>query len=114
MKIAVIGSRTIKDYCLVEQELKKIISQDDEIISGGASGVDEIAEMFAKKNKIKLTIFKAEWSKYGKKAGYIRNKEIWKYCDWGIAFWDGKSKGTQHSFKLAKELNKKIIIKEIK
>lgn len=113
MRIAVVGSRTIKDYYLVEQELKKIISQDDEIISGGANGVDELAEIFAKKYKIKLTIFKAEWSRYGKKAGYLRNKEIWKYCDFGIVFWDGKSKGAQHSFKLAKELNKKIIIKEV-
>jgi hypothetical protein len=44
----------------------------------------------------------ADWAKYGPAAGPIRNKEIIDACDVVIAFWDGKSKGTANSIKLAK------------
>ncbi len=44
-----------------------------------------------------MTIFIAEWDKYGKSAGYIRNRLIVQESDMIVAFWDGKSKGTKHS-----------------
>ena len=42
----------------------------------------------------KLKIFKADWNKYGRSAGPIRNKEMLDYADHVIAFYDGISKGT--------------------
>ena len=81
-----------------------------EIVSGGAKGADGFAERYAKEKNIPLKVFKAGWDKYGKRAGYIRNKEIWEYADQGIAFWDGRSRGTAHSFELSKFLGKKIKI----
>ena len=46
------------------------------IISGGAAGADSLAEKYAKENYIPITIYPANWPKYGKGAGPIRNKQM--------------------------------------
>lgn len=74
-----------------------------EIISGGARGVDRLGEKFAKIGNIKLTVIKPNWKKYGKKAGFLRNKEMVDKADALIAIWDGKSKGTKHTIDLARK-----------
>lgn len=109
MKLLVVGSRSIKNYNIVKENLDPIKENITEIISGGARGIDELAERYARENDIPIKIFKPDWS-IGARAGYLRNKKMWLYCDEGIAFWDGVSKGTQHSFGLSNELGKKITI----
>lgn len=112
MKIAIIGSRTFSDYSLLEETLKPYEDKITTIMSGGAKGADELGERWANEKEKETIIFYPDWDTYGKRAGYIRNKKIVENSDGVIAFWDGKSKGTQHSFRLCKELNvplKKII-----
>ena len=101
MKIAIIGSRNIKNI-----NLKEYITNADEIVSGGACGVDALAAEYAKQNGIKLTEFLPEYNKYGKGAPLIRNKQIVNYSDKIIAFWDGKSRGTAYTINYAKSINK--------
>ena len=109
-KVAIVGSRNFDDYELLSERLKNYVGNISEIISGGAKGADSLAEMFADEYGIKKTIFKAEWDKFGRSAGIIRNKDIVKNCDVLIAFWDGKSKGTKNSIDLATIQNKKVTI----
>lgn len=113
MRVAVIGSRSFNDYELVKKVLDTIKDSITLIVSGGCKGADLLGERYAKENNIETLIFLPEWDKYNKAAGYIRNKLIIENADLVIAFWDGKSPGTQHSFKLAKELNKTIHIVKI-
>jgi len=89
MKIAVIGSRSFQDLDLLEKYItEKIdISSIRSIISGGAIGTDQLAEMFAEKYNIPIDIIYPEWDKYGKRAGIIRNIEIVKKSDLIFAFW---------------------------
>jgi predicted Rossmann fold nucleotide-binding protein DprA/Smf involved in DNA uptake len=109
MKYAVIGSRSVTDYELVEKILLTHIKPNDIIVSGGATGADSLGAKFAHKHCKNLpTIFKPNWKKYGKSAGYKRNVLIINECDSVIAFHDGKSKGTLHSIKLAKKQCKTI------
>ncbi len=112
MKIAVVGSREgfTKDDIVNKLTLELEEIRDIEIISGGARGVDSWAEEFAIRNQINTTIFKPEWNKYGKGAGFIRNKLIVDRADRVIAFWDGKSKGTKHSIDYAKSKGKDVKI----
>ena len=111
MKILVCGSRT---YNNCNPKLQKVldsisVTEGDTIISGGARGADHYAEEYAKVRKCHLKVFNADWDKYGKRAGYIRNAEmIDQKPDIVIAFWDGISKGTKNTISLAK--NKKIPI----
>lgn len=106
MKIAVIGSRDFSDVKLLEEKLDTFKNRIIELISGGAQGADTIAEAWAIVNNIPVTLFKPDWKTYGKAAGIKRNKQIIESCDYCIAFWDGKSKGTASSLKFCKQLNK--------
>lgn len=52
------------------------LPSDIEIISGGAKGADSIAEDWATIAYCKCHVFEAEWGKYGKSAGPVRNKRM--------------------------------------
>ena len=96
MKIVIAGSRTITDMKVLIKVLSLCgykITEQDEIVSGGARGVDTLGEIYAKQAGIKVTIFKPDWDKYGKSAGVIRNYEMAKYCDKAIVIHNG-SKGS--------------------
>lgn len=118
-KIAVVGSRAFVNpgvRALIEWELKCLLLKATkngislEIVSGGARGVDSIAAQWARDNEVSLIEILPDWDTHGRAAGFIRNEVIWDKADCGIAFWDGKSKGTAHSFDLAKEQSKPIKI----
>jgi hypothetical protein len=108
MRLAIIGSRTFNSFSIVEKVLDKYKSKITTVVSGGARGADSIGAAWANKYDKKLVVFKPNWDTYGKSAGYLRNKDIIENCDGCIAFWDGKSKGTKHSFKLCKEFKKPL------
>jgi hypothetical protein len=112
MKLAVIGSRSFDDYRILKTTLEPLIEQFKvtTIVSGGAKGADSLAEKFAKEHGLELNIFPADWDKHGKAAGYIRNVDIWNNSDLGVAFWDGESKGTAHSFQISKKQNKQLFV----
>lgn len=115
MKIAVVGSRNFNNKDFVINKLSAIILDleyydDILIISGGAYGVDSWAEEVALIHKISKIIFKPDWDKYGKRAGFLRNELIVNEADKVIAFWDGQSKGTKNSIDLAIKAKKPIDI----
>lgn len=106
-KVIVAGSRSIKNYPIIEMKLFDYLFNhlNIEIVSGTARGVDKLGERFANKYDIPLKQFPADWDKYGKSAGYKRNEQMAKYADALVAFWDGESKGTKHMIDLAKKYN---------
>lgn len=112
MKVIIAGSRSFNNYIILHNKCTELLKNqfEIEIISGTANGADKLGERFAKENNYKLTQFPADWSKFGKSAGYFRNEEMAKYADALIVFWDGKSKGTKHMIDLAKKYNLKIRI----
>ena len=101
MKIAVIGSRNISVI-----NIGSYLSDCDEIVSGGAVGVDSCAAEYASENGIKLTVFLPQYARYGRAAPIVRNKEIVNYADKIVAFWNGKSKGTLSVIKYAEKTGK--------
>jgi len=109
MKVAIVGSRDFADYEYLKSKLDTFLGIDL-IISGGARGADSLAERYAKENNIETKIFLPDWNTYGKQAGFIRNRDIVHACDLLVAFWDGKSRGTQHSIDIAFKTSKKYKI----
>lgn len=101
MKVAIVGSRDFPSQQKVIDYVNQL-SAHAQIISGGARGVDTWAEQAARKRGLNVTVFPAEWDRHGKVAGFLRNHDIVKYADRVVAFWDGKSRGTQHTMSLAK------------
>ena len=116
--LLVVGSRTVTDYDFVKEKIDQATapyrnSHEILIVSGGADGADSLAERYARENGLSMKVMKADWGKYGKRAGYIRNEQMHRFiagysrrgC---LAFWDGKSRGTQHSFSLAEKFSNPI------
>lgn len=112
MKLLIFGSRGIY---LTVGELDEVIksnvdvSSDLEIVSGGARGPDSIAIDWARYFGYPYKIFYPDWS-IGKHAGLLRNDKMAEYVDFGIAFWDGESKGTEYTINKMKKLGKEVIV----
>ena len=86
-----------------------------EIVSGGCpSGADAAGERWASENDVGVLRFKAEWEKYGKAAGPIRNKKMAEYADALLLIWDGKSPGSRNMREEMKKLGKKIYEVKVK
>lgn len=108
-KIVVCGSRTIIDYSFIKTNLDRLVNKDDTIVSGGANGVDKLAEKYAKETGMDCVVFNAQWKvgdKLDRGAGYKRNVKMIDYADSVICLWNGMSKGTKHSIDYAKKHNK--------
>lgn len=105
MKIGVVGSRSITVRCIGDY-----LVDCDEIVSGGARGVDSCAGEYARKHGIKLVEFLPDYHRYGGAAPIIRNRRIVEYADRVIAFWDGKSKGAKMVIEYAEKVGKECRI----
>lgn len=101
MKIAIVGSRNVS-----VTDIGRYISNAEEIVSGGAVGVDRCAAEYARKNGIRLTEFLPRYEQYGRAAPIVRNREIVDYSDKIIAFWNGSSRGTLSVIKYAQKTGK--------
>ena len=101
MRIAIVGSRNVTIDTIAE-----FVADHDEIISGGAVGVDQCAADYARSHGLKLPEFLPEYGKYGRAAPIIRNRQIVDHADKVIVFWDGKSKGTLSVIKYAEKVGK--------
>lgn len=108
----IVGTRTFDDYDTLKSIMDKMLVNKQEkdivIVSGGARGADSLAERYAHENGHQLIVFPANWDEEKNRAGYNRNERMHEYLakkeDKGvIAFWDGASKGTTHSFQLSKQ-----------
>lgn len=120
LRIIIAGGRDFTDYNLLKKTIKDylvsliargyhITPDVIKIISGTAKGADQHGEKLADEFGFQVYRFPADWDRYGKSAGYIRNKEMAKFASDGdlcgvlFAFWDGESKGTKHMIDLAGE-----------
>ncbi len=103
MRVLVCGSRGWTDYDAILHRLAQIKASLPTIVHGAASGADTMADRAAKTLNLTVECYPADWATYGKRAGFIRNEQM---LDTGvglvIAFWDGRSRGTQHTIESAK------------
>lgn len=109
MKVAIVGSRNYGDLSKV-REFVMGLPGDTIVVSGGAQGVDSVAERAARSRGLQVVIFAADWKQYGKKAGLRRNYDIVQEAEWIYAFWDGISTGTAHTIKVAREQGKEVTV----
>lgn len=114
-RIVVGGSRNFFDYEQLEAYLDVCLSaySDVVIISGHCQGTDLMAERYATEHGLAIEVIPANWKKYGRAAGPIRNREMVERSDVVIAFWDGKSRGTRSLIEYARALKKELRVKMI-
>ena len=115
-KVVIAGSRGFSNYKLLKETCDKYLREKKKthnvvVISGHARGADSLGEKYASDEDLDLEIYPADWKKYGKSAGFMRNEQMADIADAVIAFWNGESHGTKHMIDTAEEkgLNVKVV-----
>lgn len=111
MKIIIAGSRSFDKNPKLMSIIADAVLQSrfniTEIVSGGARGVDQAGEYYARIYNIPVKLFIPDW-KIGRQAGMIRNAEMADYADGLILLWDGESRGSKGMLDIAKNKGLKI------
>ncbi|MGD9726562.1 MAG: DUF2493 domain-containing protein [Nitrospira sp.] len=107
-RVAIVGSRSWTNWQIVRDYVYSL-NPDDVVVSGGARGVDEWAEIYARERGLDTLIFYPDYAQYGSKlAPLVRNTEIASACDRMVAFWDGVSNGTNDAVAKTRRLGKPV------
>lgn len=108
MRLAVVGSRDLDPakYWIVRYEIQKValrVGWDNfGLVSGGARGVDAMAERAAQEFSVPIEVHKADWKRYGRRAGILRNADIVAAADELLAFFGReRTPGTSDSIRRA-------------
>lgn len=105
MRTIIAGSRGCTDYSELLKAIAEFPFKITTVISGTARGVDTLGEIYARGNKIPVEQYPADWSKYGKRAGYIRNEQMANVAEGALVLWDGFSPGTAHMIDICDKHN---------
>jgi hypothetical protein len=114
--LLIAGGRDFTNYDIAKKCLDKELDGSDIIvISGTARGADSLGEKWAEENNFKVERYKPEWDTLGRKAGILRNIDMYNYIrdkenKKVVVFWDGQSRGTMHMIKTAKNGDLPILI----
>lgn len=113
-RILVCGGRDWDNWTLTSGVLDGFREQFHEkgtpivIVEGGARGADTLAKEYAVKHNIPFEEFVAEWNKYGRGAGPVRNSKMLKSgIDVVIAFPGGR--GTQDTIGKAEKMGIRVL-----
>jgi hypothetical protein len=112
MKTIIAGGRDINAITLVVQAIQDSGFGPDttEVVSGGAPGIDTLGEVRAALSGMPVKRFPADWKKYGRSAGPIRNRAMAEYADRLLAVWDGQSRGTKNMIDEMTKLGKPVFV----
>ena len=104
-RVIVAGSRTFSDYGFLSEKLNKVFEKHKptSIVCGEARGADTLGRKYAEEHGIQVDSFPADWNRFGKQAGYIRNEEMACEADALVAFQVNNSLGTQHMIDTARK-----------
>lgn len=108
--VVVAGSRKLTEI-MTDDEARQLVwgvlngspFQIGELVSGGARGVDSLAEEYAENNNIDLTVMEADWDTFGSFAGPRRNSEMADYAEAGVIIRVDESAGSTDMLKKARK-----------
>ena len=98
--LLIAGGRDFSNYELLARRCAAYIAENCGVrelvvISGRASGADLLGEQFAREYQLRCRFFLAQWEKFGRAAGPMRNRQMAEVADGAVVFWDGRSRGTR-------------------
>lgn len=119
MRVLVCGSREFRNGNMLYQVLNdirryinEILEDEITIIEGTCRGADRIAGEWAGEKGIDCLEFPAQWDKYGRRAGYLRNQQMLDegHPDLVVAFQLPGSRGTAMMVDLALKAGVETIV----
>jgi hypothetical protein len=106
MRVIICGSRHWADYAYIEQVMRERLGPGDVVIHGAARGADTMAGIVGEEMGLEVLPFPANWKKYGKAAGPVRNREMLEEGKpdevWAFTADLAKSRGTKNMVETAK------------
>lgn len=113
MRLIIAGSRDL--FCTPQQIQQHIEKQNwpvSEVVSGCARGVDLCGERWANEHNIPVKRFPADWQKFGKAAGPIRNRQMAQYADMALLVCASEqlTPGTQNMHNEMQKLKKQVVL----
>lgn len=117
MRLVIFGGRDFTDINRMSKDLailyaQSIITNDVILVCGMARGADITGYNIFKNLGLPIETYPADWTKYGRSAGFRRNAEMAAISDVGMGYWDGESKGTKHMIGAMARLNKLTFVHE--
>lgn len=114
MRVIIAGGRDVRGAMannLVEAAISACGWEDEitEVVHGDAVGIDTAADHVCSERWSVIPV-PAEWDKYGKSAGPIRNKKMADMADALIAIWDGGSRGTKNMIQTAERNGLRVFV----
>ena len=110
MRVLVCGGREFSNWRLLYSELNRLVGHTVPIIiQGGAKGADFLGKVYADYFDLETIEYPADWKKYGKAAGPIRNQQMLDEGkpDLVVAFPGGT--GTADMVRRAKKAGVKVV-----
>jgi hypothetical protein len=109
MKLAVFGSRSIKDN-RVKIEIADFLNENPDfdmlVTTQEPKGTCALAQIYAKENAIPLELHFLNIKRYARGAFEHRSDEVIKSSDFVLLIHDGESQGTQNELMRVKKFNK--------
>ena len=112
-RVIIAGSRDMADYGAAKKAIAAALAEiggaQVRIVSGHCRGADIMGERYAREHGLELAVFPAEWNRFGRRAGFIRNTQMAEFASEEgsegtlIAFWDGESRGTKMMIGIAEK-----------
>ena len=91
----VTGSRGWTDADAIDAVLSRYALAGFDVVHGGAAGADQIAADWCRLWSVGEEVFEPDYAAHGSRAPHVRNDAMLDVADAVVAFWDGKSRGTQ-------------------
>ena len=106
MKLLLAGSHSITSFDLSPYVPDEVAL----IITGGAKGIDTLAEAYAREREISTLTVKPRYEKYGRAAPILRDEEMVDMADAVLVIWDGTSRGSKHTADYARKQGKPLTV----
>lgn len=116
VRVLICGSRTWEDEGPVREVLRGL-NTHIVVIHGAARGVDAMAGRLAEEMGMKVLAFPAQWNRYGRAAGPIRNAQMLREGDPNVVYafaLDLKtSRGTANMVAQAREAGVEVVVYDV-
>lgn len=105
MRILVTGSRDWTDAQRIADVLATVKPGPVTLVSGACpTGADAMAERYAERRGWTVERHPAEWNKWGRRAGYVRNRQMVDLgADYCVAFIKASSRGATMTARMAED-----------
>lgn len=115
LRVLICGSRVEFEASKAYSLINRIIDDHPSAVflHGGATGVDELADNILKTKGVAVEVYKSNYSRYGRKAPLVRDREMVDRADIVYALWNGRSRGTKYVIDYAKSTGKVVKVMEV-